>query len=189
MKKILFRQDQRSKILLCLVLLLLFTFKAGELFTLNGSNVDLYWISYQGSPRRSCCPITLMQVDQFGNIVRPPKPVIRQSKLGRGQITGTALGHDGSNKIQIWAVHQGTFQGGDILRATINKTTLVLISLKRTSVKTTNEDRIHVTQRSENNFLMIVTTGEDGDVLTGLSDNGKFDGTRWNLSPTLAGEG
>jgi len=176
-------------LILCLVLTflpLISAFSADQTMFTESQKTDLYWVSYQGSNKTGgCCPILLMQIDQFGNIVRPSKVVIPQGKIGIPNRSGTAIMGLDQQNLEIWAAHRQT----DILRAKINKETLITISVKKTLVKTSNGSRIQVTQRKEKNFLTISTATIDGDVLSafGLQD-GLFDGTRWHLSPEFLGD-
>jgi hypothetical protein len=164
-----------------LVLIVLFDFNFAET-----ARLDLYWISYQGvSSADFCCPIHLMQMDEFGNVIRQPKVIIPQGKLGEAQISATALALEGSETIGVWVARRNS----RIIRALIDKKTLSLISINPTNAKTTNPERIQVTQRKMDNFLTISTRALDGEVITafGLRSNGTLNGTRWELSPVYIG--
>ena len=159
-----------------------FTEPAYESF-INSQKVDFYWISYQGfDSQGQCCPIILIEIDQFGNVVRQPKVVIG-AKLLPLQSGGTAITAIGEDKLSLWAVRDRRI----VLRAAIDKETLLTKAIKTTVLKTANADEIQVTQRKHKNFLTTFAESHGEAALTafGISDDGSFNGTHWPISPSF----
>lgn len=147
---------------------------------LNEKNTNHYWLSFGGSL------ITdskfLMKFDSSGNILTPATASVPAVQFG--STTGaTALTVKGCCKLFLWIAGAG----GNVYRATVDQSTFLQSSVKKTSLILADNAALQATQRSS--LPTFLATERPLQVLKafGVNKKGLLDGTSWRLSPATDG--
>ena len=128
----------------------------------EGMAIDYYWIAFNSArtgaegPPPSAGPKHLMKIDMFGNTIVPSQKVIQNSSTYHSPgNAGIGISSQNEKLLNLW-IPDSKNPSGDVSRALINKQTLRLIFLQKTSLNTHNVQYLQVTQRPENNFLALL---------------------------------
>ncbi len=126
-----------------------------------------YWISFTSyrQDRSSAGPKYLMKIDVFGNVLIPARKVVPELGYASPPYGATALSQtDGF--LLMWMPErredpqQPTTNA--VFRALINKQTLRLVLFRKTKLNVYNKYALQVTQRKQDNFLVL--EGLDPDI-------------------------
>lgn len=166
---------------------------------------DLYWVSFGGVSFND--PKFVMQIDQMGNVTMPPCMVVKGSDIG-GLPGATALGKNGSTKLNLWMVGQIRIaqpaipvgQKFWIFRAILKKGVCMQVKPNNIGTWTTDWSYLQASQTGSSDFLTVERPGQTGggQPPPGVSgqfadngvlwaalvyNNGMSAGKMWRLSP------
>ncbi len=153
------------------------TANAGE--TVSGAagivqSNDTYWVTFSGDC--SCDSIFIMQIDGSGNILKAPKAVLDVETFGAG---ASALVKLGSSKLVLLHWKSSSY----LARAIIDKSTLKASGVTTTGLYSFENEFLHATQKSSNNFL-IAENYPNGTLSSyGISSKGIPKSTGSSLAP------
>jgi hypothetical protein len=129
----------------------------------------------------------LMKIDQFGNIIVPPKVALSTGVAGNN-FKGAAISPGLSTQtMNIW-FQRGTF-GSAEYQAILNLHDFGITQIRRLSLRSVNyfSTGFHVTQKDRNNFLTFHERGGNrqstGPLMGAGISNGRLDGSTWQISP------
>ncbi len=152
----------------------------------EGMATDYYWIAFNSGrdregPPPSAGPKHLMKIDMFGNTIVPSQKVIQNSSTYHSPgNAGIGISSQNEKSLNLW-IPDSKNPSGDVSRALINKQTLRLIFLQKTSLNTNNVQYLQVTQRPENNFLALLIN-EANYIGFSVSPTGTPTSSSWMLT-------
>ena len=127
--------------------------------------LDAYWISFtsftdvdQPGPEPGG-PKYLMKIDVLGNILVPPTKI---DTKGSGYVSpgfgATALSRAGlATNLTMWFPHMNQLGNGNhvVYKAIINKSTLRVVSIEKTEIRTGDIHLISAKQKAKRNFIVV----------------------------------
>lgn len=141
-------------------------------------SAELYWVTFSGDC--NCDAIWIMQIDALGNVTKAPKAVMTIAQFGDG---ASALGKNGASKLNFWHWKSSNL----LMRAIIDKNTLKVNAKKTTSIFSTENDFLQVTQNPSKNVLLAeVPSGKL--VALPLQSNGIPSNPGKDVTPALTSE-
>lgn len=152
-----------------------------------------YWIALtRCEGNNQPCQICLMQIDAQGNITIPVRPVVPVDQIGRNY-GAIGLAKDSTNRIVLW-IGKGpkTYGSGLLRRAVIDSRSLQLLTIRKTGIRTANQDWLSVSQKhSSANFVAVpFRLNSDEFVLSAFGLSGQMlTGRNWLLSERRICEG
>src|SRR5207249_2946512 len=125
--------------------------------------VETYWVAYTGEPRAESGsavpggPKYLMKIDVLGNVLIPPTKVVPNASGYLSPLGGAiALTKAGNTRLAMWFPHKREVRDGyPIYKAVVQKSTLRVLPLERTKLRTINTASLSTTQRPKRNFIVL----------------------------------
>jgi len=129
----------------------------------QSGGAERYWISFTqavpdipGAPG-PVGPKNLMQIDSIGNVLIPSQKVVRQSVVRTELGAPTALRRTGG-RLTMWITDRHL----NVIRVRIDKKSLQVLSVHNTGIVTANRNRLQVSQRDTEDFLVADLLGQQG---------------------------
>jgi hypothetical protein len=167
-------------------------------FFVANATATQYWVSFTSTHDDTPGPTPggpkyLLKIDDIGNVIVAATKVVPN---GNGFVSppygATAIESRG-NFIDMWIPTNGGNFRHSVFRAVINKRTLELVSLRKLKVKTADAYHLQVTQKKDNNFLVVQESLDPPLQITQwysgfpLGPNGTVSGPSFRLYPEGAG--
>lgn len=173
---------------------LMFVFSSN--FVHSATRSRTIWVSYQIQPFDESTHQLLrisnwiVALDEFGNVLKSPRLVLRQQDIKTEYDSATALR---SNKDELVLFVVGGGSPSRIYRATIDKKTLAMLNLVQTQAVSGNK-YLQSTARKENNFLSYGTfTGHSTQRMfrvlgRAINEQNQLHNETWFITGTLGGD-